>query len=77
LTCKDKTAPLKPEKGRIHLEILVDRTSIEIYANGGRVYMPMGATAPQGKRSVEVYAKGGAGRIVSLAVHKLRSIWSQ
>jgi len=33
---------LKQVDGKIHLELLVDRTSIEIFGNDGRVYMPIG-----------------------------------
>jgi len=39
LTCQGKSAALELKDGKITLEILVDRMSIEIYANGGRVYM--------------------------------------
>jgi len=42
LSCGDKQAPLPPVDGHIQLEILVDRLSIEIFGNAGRLYMPMG-----------------------------------
>ena len=45
LSCQGKTAPLKPVDGTIQLEILVDRTSVEIFGNRGRVYMPIGVIA--------------------------------
>ncbi|MHC4214232.1 MAG: DUF4980 domain-containing protein, partial [Planctomycetota bacterium] len=41
LSCEDVQAPLAPVNGRINLTILVDRTSFEIFGNGGRIYMPM------------------------------------
>ncbi|MFQ5810773.1 MAG: GH32 C-terminal domain-containing protein, partial [Armatimonadota bacterium] len=37
LSCRDKKAALGPSDGRIRLALLVDRMSIEIFANDGRV----------------------------------------
>jgi len=75
LACRQSAALLAPEDGLIRLEILVDRTSIEIFGNSGRVYMPMGVIPDDGQRNLEIFARGGAARIVSLAVHALRSAW--
>jgi len=52
LTCRGCEALLAPEDGLIGLEILVDRTSIEIFGNNGRVYMPMGVIPDDGERSL-------------------------
>lgn len=67
--------PLKPEGGKISLRVLVDRTTTEIYANGGRVYMPVGGTHPDDKRGVAVFARGGAAKLTNLEVHELKSAW--
>jgi len=75
LSCLKKTAPLKPADGRIRLEILVDRTSIEIFANDGRVYMPIGVIPADGDRSLQVLSTGGETRIDALEVYELRSAW--
>jgi fructan beta-fructosidase len=75
LTCQDKTAPLAPVSGEIQLEMLVDRTSIEIFGNQGRIYMPMGVIPPDDNKSLEIYARGGLARILSLEVYPMRSIW--
>ncbi len=37
LHCLGRSAPLEPQDGRIKLHVLVDRTSIEIFANDGRI----------------------------------------
>ena len=58
LSCLDKTAPLSPEDGQVRLEILVDRTSIEIFANEGHVYMPIGVIAADEDRSLQVFRTG-------------------
>ncbi|HPD16225.1 MAG TPA: glycoside hydrolase family 32 protein [Planctomycetota bacterium] len=77
LNTKGCNAPLKPEGDRIRLEILVDRTSIEVFANRGRVYMPVGVIPPDEARSLEVFARGGTARLASLEVHELRSAWER
>jgi fructan beta-fructosidase len=75
LSCQGKTAPLKPENGKIRLEILVDRTSIEIFGNDGRIYMPIGVILVDNSKSLEVFTKGGNIEVKFLEVYELRSIW--
>ncbi|MHC4072877.1 MAG: GH32 C-terminal domain-containing protein, partial [Planctomycetota bacterium] len=75
LSCQGKTAPLKPVDGRIRLELLVDRTSIEIFGNDGRMYMPMGVILADNSKSLEIFTKGGATKVESLDVYELRSAW--
>ena len=77
LACEGCTAPLQPEQGAIRLELLVDRTSVEIYANGGRVYMPVGVIPREDNRTLEVFARGGTATIRALEVYELRSAWWQ
>jgi fructan beta-fructosidase len=60
-------------EGHLRLDVLVDRTSIETFANDGRVSMtsnfkPNGAEVP-----LELYASGGTARIVGLSVFRLKS----
>ncbi|MDX9973694.1 MAG: glycoside hydrolase family 32 protein, partial [FCB group bacterium] len=68
----DKTAKLVPEDGRIHLRVLVDRSSVEIYANNGRVYMPMGSVTPE-KRNLTLTGDGAS--LDAGTIHTLKSIW--
>jgi len=75
LSCQGKTAPLKPAAGKIRLQILVDRTTIEIFGNDGRVYMPIGAVAKDDDKSLGVFTKGGNVKINALEVFEVRSIW--
>ncbi len=75
LSCKGKSAELKPADGKIRLEILVDRTSIEIFGNDGRGYMPMGTILPDDNRTLELFSKNGSTGIDSLEVYELRSAW--
>ena len=75
LTCQDMRAPLEPEKGRINLAILVDRTSFEIFGNNGRIYMPMRVYPDPDNKTLEVYSEGGETRIGHLRTYELKSIW--
>ena len=71
----ETVATLKPIDGKIRLRMLVDRPSVEIYANDGLVYMPMGAVRDLNNKSLKVYAKGGSAHIQKLTVHELKRIW--
>jgi fructan beta-fructosidase len=73
LACQGKTAPLSPVDGSIRLEMLVDRTSIEIFGNGGRVYMPIGVIPVDADKSLRFYVKTGTARMRELEVYSLRS----
>jgi sucrose-6-phosphate hydrolase SacC (GH32 family) len=73
LSCCDRTAPLKATGGKLQLRILLDRASVEIFAAGGLVYMPLSVIPEEGSRSCFLSGKGG--RVVSLDVFKLHSIW--
>ena len=75
LSCEKKSARLKAEDGKIRLEMLVDRISIEIFANNGRVYMPMGVIPEDDALPLEVFSKGGAVKINALEVFELRPAW--
>jgi len=68
-------AELKPVDGKITLRMLVDGPSVEIYANEGRVYMPMQAVRDLDNKSLKVYAKGGSAKIEKMTVNEVKSIW--
>jgi fructan beta-fructosidase len=61
--------------GKIGLRILVDRPSIEIYANNGRIYMPMQAVRDLDNKSLKIYTKGGSAEIEELTIYEIESIW--
>jgi len=75
LTCLDKAAPLPLVEGVVLLELLVDRTSIEVFANDGRVYMPIGVIPPDGEKSLQIFAEAAPLHVDTLDVHVLRSAW--
>ena len=75
IVCGEEVAPCKPLDGIIKLRILVDRTSIEIFINDGRYYMPMGFIADENYKSVSVFTEEGEAEIVNLEVYELKSAW--
>jgi sucrose-6-phosphate hydrolase SacC (GH32 family) len=75
LICKGKKNNLSPKDGKIKLHIFVDRTSIEVFANDGRVSMFLCFPLDTDNTSLEMFARGGQAVIKSLNVWKLKSIW--
>jgi fructan beta-fructosidase len=75
LRCKEKVAPLKQVDGRIALRFLVDRLSVEIFGNEGRVYMPMSHVNEKMIHTVEALARGGTSTVRQLTAHALASSW--
>ena len=73
--CKEEESPCIPKEGKIKLQLLVDRTSIEIFINDGEYYMPMGSIPDDDNRSLNIFAEGGAAKIISLEVNELNSSW--
>jgi sucrose-6-phosphate hydrolase SacC (GH32 family) len=77
LRCLGAAVALAPVGNRVRLQVLVDRTSLEVFANDGRVNMSFGCHPQVNDRAVLVSAMGGVGRLVDLTVHELRSIWAE
>ncbi len=75
LICGEESAALTPVNNRIRLRILVDRISVEIFANDGAIYMPMNAAEGYNERSVELFSKGGSTLIKHISVNELSNIW--
>jgi sucrose-6-phosphate hydrolase SacC (GH32 family) len=75
LRCLARSAPLEAKDGVLDLRILLDRASIEIFADGGLVTMASCFLPEPNDRSLELYAKGGEAKIVSLNIWELNSTW--
>jgi fructan beta-fructosidase len=77
LSCRKVVAPLTPIGERLRLRVLVDRGSIEIFGNDGRVAISAGATPNPSDGTVELATKGGDLIVSSLSVWKLKSAWTK
>lgn len=75
LTCLDRHAKLSPIDGKVRLHIFVDRTSIDIFGNDGRLYMPMGKILDANDKSFSMTTRRGTPKITKFALYKLKSIW--
>jgi sucrose-6-phosphate hydrolase SacC (GH32 family) len=64
-----------PASGRLKLRILVDRTSVEVFANDGEWVMPCCFVPKPEDQSIVLFAEGGRARISSLRIHRVKSIW--
>jgi sucrose-6-phosphate hydrolase SacC (GH32 family) len=70
-----KSAQLEPTADRIKLQVLLDRTSAEIFGNDGRISMSFCFLPDQANRRLGIYAQGGEARIASLKIYELQSVW--
>lgn len=75
LCCLGKSAPLEPLQNRIKLQVLVDRTSLEVFGNDGRVSMSSCFLPDEADTSLGIYTSGGEVVVVSLSVYELGSAW--
>ncbi len=75
ITCLGKTADLKSVSPRISLQVLVDRTSLEVFGNHGKVSMSSCFLPEEAARNLEFYSEGGAVKVISLTLNELKSIW--
>jgi fructan beta-fructosidase len=75
LSCEGITNALSPVNGVITLRILVDRGTLEIYANNGLLYMPMSVTPTAGAQTISMVASGSGAQLLSLDLYNLGSAW--
>jgi sucrose-6-phosphate hydrolase SacC (GH32 family) len=69
-------APLKAIQNEIRLHVFRDRTSIELFANDGRVHMPVAVPPDRHGPTVPSVRRLGPEPFVSLDIYALNSIWS-
>jgi fructan beta-fructosidase len=63
------------QNASVRLRVFVDRSSVEVFANDGERVLSERIYPPPGSDGIELYSQGGAGRIVSLTIWELNSIW--
>ena len=71
------TTHLRAMDGVVRLRVLLDRTSIEVYANDGRVYIPRVVFPDHDNRSIDMTCSKGTTTANYLRVHELKSSWAQ
>ncbi len=68
-------AALASGNAPVSLTILVDRSTIEVFAQGGRVAMTNLVYPPAGPPAIEFYARGDPPRQIAVDLWGLRSAW--
>lgn len=68
-------APAPLIGGKQDLIIYADRTGLEVFASGGRTFVPIPVNLKPEDTSVSVAARGGSVVFDQLEVHELRSAW--
>lgn len=77
LRCLNADPTLMIKDRRLSLRILLDRTSIEAFANGGEVDVTGIYFPDMTDSTLSLTVEGGAARMHRLIVHQLRSIWDK
>lgn len=76
LVCKNVRAPLRPWNGMVQFHVFVDRGSIEVFANQGRVAMSIASIPAPDNPSIRITGQGEPIDVSSLVIHDLKSAWS-
>ncbi len=71
------TAKVDVIDGHLKLRILADRTSIETFANGGRVSLTSCYLPDPTKPGVRPFCRNGAAKFTSLTVYEMKSAWPE
>jgi fructan beta-fructosidase len=66
-----QSAPLAPRDGLVRLRLLVDRQSVELFADDGRVTLTNQIFPGPGPLGAELFAEEGAASFAEVAVHGL------
>ena len=76
LKCMGRSVPIGLADGPLKLHLLLDRSSLEVFAQDGFVAMSFCLLPDSDDRSLEIYSKGARAKIVSLEVWELSSVWT-
>ena len=69
-------APLAARHGKVRLRILVDWSSVEVFADRGRRVITDQVFPDASSDGVELFADGGSATLNSLKIRHLRSSWA-
>jgi len=64
-------------KGRLNLRVLVDTSSVEVYASDGALVLTDQIFPDPASTGVSLYATGGTGYLDALTAHRLKSAWAR
>ena len=70
-----KRAPAPLVDGRQRIVVLLDRTTIEVFAGDGLIYLPLPAIAAAENHQLSLTTEGAPIELMRLEVFELKSIW--
>jgi hypothetical protein len=73
--CGGEDGPLEPVNNKVKFHLLIDRTSLEVFANDGLFSLSSCMLPADNNKSIGVFCMGGEVKIGSLTVWELNSIW--
>lgn len=76
LKCRDKAALLPDLGGKVDLDVVIDRASIEIISAGGQVYVPLHRPLGDGS-ALSLAVRSGRPVVESLDVWEIETTWRQ
>ena len=68
-------APLSVKNGMLKLHILVDRSSVEVFADDGKVTMSCLTFPSEKQTGIQLFSDGGTATVSAIKAWKLSSIW--
>ncbi len=68
-------APLKQVEGEIKLYIFIDRSSVEVFGNDGRVVITDRIFPSKGSDGISLFTEGGTTELLNLDIWQLNSTW--
>ena len=77
LSLLGQAIPLEPVDNKIYLDILVDRASVEVFANNGKAALSSVLFSEENDRSYILVNTGGEVVVDELEITPLRSAWVQ
>ena len=75
LSCLDKTMSAGTTDGRLRLQLLIDRTTLEIFADRGRTSLSFFLAPSTEQAPLGLIVAGGELKVRSLTVWEMKSIW--
>jgi sucrose-6-phosphate hydrolase SacC (GH32 family) len=68
-------APVGLRDGRVFLRILLDTSSIEVFANGGEAVLTDVILPTGNGHALGMFTEGAGPRVTNFRVHELKSAW--
>ncbi len=63
------------QSSRIKLHVFMDRSSLEVFVNDGEAVLTERIYPSPGSDGMELYSDAGKGKLLSLTVWKMGSVW--